>query len=101
MMHFLKRYQSFVIGAALVLAAFVAFSIFFRPAETPALTATSVSQAQNPVDQQMIALLLTLHSITLDNSLFDNPTFMSLKDFGRELVPEPVGRENPFAPLTP
>jgi hypothetical protein len=101
MMNFIKRYQSLLGIVAILIAAFVIYSVFFaHPAPAP-LSKISVATTQDPVDQQLIALLLTLHSITLDSSLFDNPKFTGLRDFGRDLVPEPVGRKNPFAPLTP
>jgi len=37
-----------------------------------------------------------MRSIRLDSSIFENPAFASLRDFGREIIPEPVGRTNPF-----
>jgi hypothetical protein len=101
MMHFLKQYQAVIGLVAVVAAAFIAYTIFFAHPAEPALTQTSVATSQDAVDQQLIALLLTLHGIKLDASLFDNPKFKSLKDYGKELVPEPVGRPNPFAPLSP
>lgn len=101
MMTFFKRYQALIGIVAIIIAAFIAYSIFFARPATPALTTSSVSEATDPADQQLIALLLTLHSITLDTKLFDDARFTNLKDFGRELVQEPVGRPNPFAPLTP
>jgi hypothetical protein len=99
MMHFLKQYQAVIAIVAVIVAAFVAYSIFFKHVETPVLTETTISETQNPVDQQLIALLLTLHGIKLDAALFDDDRFKSLRDFGQELVPEPVGRPNPFEPL--
>lgn len=99
MMHLIKQYQAVIAIVAVIAAAFIAYSIFFTHAETPVLTESSVAEAQNQVDQQLIALLLTLHGIELDASLFDDDRFKSLRDFGQELVPEPVGRPNPFEPL--
>ena len=57
--------------------------------------ATPASQA----DKDLVTTLLQLRSVTLDGTIFSDPVFKSLKDFGSEIVPEPVGRENPFAPL--
>ena len=47
----------------------------------------------------LIALLLELKSIKLDTAILQNPTFLTLQDFSVTLIPEPVGRVNPFAPL--
>lgn len=61
------------------------------------------STAQSPraqVDQDIIRLLLDMQSIKLDGSVFTTPAFVLLRDFGRDIIPEPVGRQNPFAPVT-
>ncbi|MDP3646433.1 MAG: hypothetical protein Q8R25_05080 [bacterium] len=52
-------------------------------------------------DQELVATLLALRTVTLSGSIFTDPVFMSLQDFGVEIISEPVGRENPFAPLAP
>jgi hypothetical protein len=51
------------------------------------------------VDQEVVTTLLALHAVTLSAPIFDQPAFAILKDFGTEIVPEPIGRPNPFAPL--
>lgn len=101
MMHFIKQYQAAIGIVAVIIAAFIAYSIYFARPEVPALTESSVVEAQSLVNQELIALLLTLRGIKLDPSLFDDVRFKSLKDFGQDLVSEPVGRPNPFAPLIP
>ena len=50
-------------------------------------------------DQGLVATLLTLRAVTLSGTIFSDPVFMSLQDFGKDIVSEPVGRPNPFAPL--
>lgn len=50
-------------------------------------------------DQELVATLLELRAVSLNGTIFSDPIFLSLKDFGKEIVPEPVGRPNPFAPL--
>lgn len=49
--------------------------------------------------QKIFSLLDELNSVKLDVGFFEGKFFRSLIDFSVELVPEPVGRENPFAPL--
>ncbi len=44
-------------------------------------------------------ILASLRIITLDNSIFSDPAFISLIDFGVVIPEEPVGRRNPFAPV--
>lgn len=48
---------------------------------------------------EMLALLASMRTIRLDESLFSDPKFQSLQDFSVSLNPEPKGRPNPFAPL--
>jgi hypothetical protein len=59
--------------------------------------ATSEARA---AQQQLISLLRDLRAIKLDLSVFEDPRFRSLTDFTPVIEPEPVGRENPFAPTT-
>lgn len=57
--------------------------------------------ATNNGDQELVTTLLTLRAVTLNGTIFSDPVFQSLQDFGVEITPEPVGRLNPFAPLAP
>lgn len=50
-------------------------------------------------DRELVESLLTLRAITLTGTIFSDPAFQSLRDWGTPIVPEPVGRDNPFAPL--
>jgi hypothetical protein len=94
----MKRYQNLIIIGLIIIAAFFAYSFFFAAKPEAALSSTAPT-ASNSVDQDLITLLLQLRAIKLDNSIFTNPVFTSLQDFSQALVPEAVGRTNPFAPL--
>ncbi len=65
----------------------------------PVLVTEDLSAPSSQVERDLVATLLQLRSVSLDGTILGDPTFQSLKDFGSEIVPEPVGRENPFAPL--
>lgn len=96
---FLKRYKNILIAAIIIIAAFVAYSLFFTGGEDATLVAEEVDAAEQVVEQELIGLLLELRSIRLNTSLFSDERFQSLKDFSQDVVQEPVGRVNPFAPL--
>lgn len=49
--------------------------------------------------ERIFNLLDQLKTIKLDTGFFENKFFNSLVDFSVELTPEPVGRDNPFAPI--
>lgn len=97
-MNALAKYQNVILAVVIIAIAFAIYSYFFGGAEEAPLTAQNVAAAPQE-DQDLISLLLELRSITLDEDIFADPTFQSLEDFSQELVPEPVGRPNPFAPL--
>lgn len=99
MMNLFKKYQNVITIGLVILAAFIAYSLFFKPDTGNPLTAQAPSGAQSAVEQELISLLLELRSITLDTSIFDDGRFRSFQDFSQEIVAEPVGRTNPFAPL--
>lgn len=62
-----------------------------------ALTAEVVTQSAE--ERAVLDSLLQLRSIQLTGTIFSDQSFMSLRDFRTEIVSEPVGRRNPFAPL--
>ncbi len=72
--------------------------------EAPPLLATTSPEGetvqQQNTDQEIIGTLLALRAVTLTGSIFNDASFRSLQDFGTTLVPEPIGRQNPFAPLS-
>ena len=94
----LKKYQNIIIIAVVVIVGFALYTVFSPGKATPILSEQVIAE-NSPVDQDLISLLLELKGITLDESLFSESAFVSLQDFSKELVPEAVGRPNPFAPL--
>jgi hypothetical protein len=54
----------------------------------------------SPVSRELLLTLSALRVVTLDESLFADPSFRSLVDFGVEIPLQPVGRRNPFAPFS-
>jgi len=96
-MDFLKKNKMAVGGVAVVLLlAYVYFSYFAR-GSSASLTA---SDAGTPLSSDILVTLQSIHSIKLDNSIFTDPVFVSLTDFGVTIPPENVGRRNPFAPVS-
>jgi len=85
-----------LVVAGIVIAGVVWYS-FMRAPSTSLLQTQDVGT--NPVDGDVVTILLQLRSVSLSGTIFSDPAFMSLQDFGSEIMPEPVGRANPFAPL--
>ncbi len=50
-------------------------------------------------DPDVLKLLLDMRAIKLDGRLFKSPAFRALQDTGKQILKEPQGRVNPFAPV--
>lgn len=97
-MDFLKQNKIAVGGGlVLVVAVLVYFTYFSGPSSNPTLTTTDTGAV---VSQNLLVMLKNLHTITLDDSLFSDPAFQSLTNFGVIIPEQPVGRRNPFLPLS-
>ncbi len=97
-MNLFSRYQSVFIALGLIAVLYVGYEFFLAPSDEPALSVSAV-QGTNASDQELVSLLLELKAITLTDAIFSDEVFQSLQDFSKDLVSEPVGRPNPFAPL--
>jgi hypothetical protein len=53
----------------------------------------------NTNGEEMLIALNKLRAISFDQTLFSDPVFLSLVDFGTDIAPKPIGRPNPFAPI--
>jgi len=58
-------------------------------------TTTGISSASGA---QALALLNRLSGINLDGKVFNTAAFKSLQDFSVVILPQPVGRDNPYLP---
>jgi hypothetical protein len=87
----------FALGlAALLLLGYVAF---LRDSESVTSESGAASQEVERETQKLLAKTQLLNSFEIDGSFFSDQKFLSLVDNRIELIPETVGRENPFAPL--
>lgn len=96
MMQFIKQNLLAIGGAALVAVALFVYWTYFGSSSAPLLSQTN---AASPVSKQLLLTLSNLHTLKLDQSVFTDPTFVSLNDFGVQIPPQSVGRGDPFAPL--
>ena len=85
-------------GVGMILILGAAWYVLTGTATPPPLLQTD---QPNDDSQEIVATLLKLRAVTLNGTIFQDPVFMSLQDFGVEIRPEPVGRPNPFLPLSP
>ena len=80
-----------------LLIVFLFYSLSNRRPDSGEITTLPISPLDGKLGRELLAALAKLKSTKFDKSIFDDPVFNSLKDFGVEIVPEPIGRRNPFA----
>lgn len=96
-MQFFKQ-NKLLIGVAIVgLLGALYYFVFMGSTAAPVFTETEVSD-DTGVTQELLVTLSNLRSVELNGSIFTDPVFMSLTDFGVVIPQEPVGRRNPFMP---
>jgi len=89
-----------VIGAILIaIAGAVYFYISRDQSSDELLTSQDSGAVTGTVDSDLLAALKELRKLHLDDSIFSDPAWLSLHDFGKVLVPQQAFRPNPFAPL--
>jgi hypothetical protein len=103
MMEIFSKYKNIVLVVVIAVVVFSAYSFFFGgdvSVSDSMLSSDAIGDKQSAiVGKEFLTTLLELRSLKLDESLFSDRAFTSLKDFSQELSPQPSGRPNPFAPI--
>lgn len=87
------------IGVTVVVAVAAALVFSFSGNDGAVLESTQESGLGSPVSRELLVVLGDLRTVTLTDTLFADPAFENLVDFGVAIPLQPVGRRNPFAPL--
>ena len=95
-MQFLKDNKTYII---LVLLAVVGIWFYMAYFSKPSSSPTLSEQTLSPLSQDILTTLASLNTIKLDNTIFTDPLFTSLTDYGVPISPQNAGRRNPFAPI--
>jgi len=85
---------------------FVAFKLFVQEKEADVektsealISNSSLTVELTAPTKEAAITLIKLKSIKIDRGLFSSSIFNSLKDFRVIVLPEDIGRNNPFAPV--
>lgn len=97
-MGFLQNKVVLLILGGVVIAGVVWYSFLRDRSVQPTLQSDNLTEATE-ADSDIVSTLLELRAVSLSGTIFSDPAFLHLQDFGQGIVPEPVGRPNPFAPL--
>ena len=97
-MDFLFKHKIVVGVIVLVLTGFAWYMLAGSSGSGEAVLVSENVHEIPPEAQELLNSLETLKSVDLGGSIFQNPSFHWLKDFSTPIIPEPLGRTNPFAP---
>ena len=95
----LSKNLLFALGLSLIL--WLGYTVFLKDDGAVVSSQKSIASSEATLEaQNFLAKLRRLQEIDLDGSLFNDSSFASLVNFRQDLVEEPTGRENPFAPVS-
>lgn len=93
----------FAIIGIIIAGGLLAYNFFFKGQGGPVgslLISEKADIAGASADVTGLLLVLkSLQNLSLDTSIFEDPTYRSLKDYSVILEVVPQGKENPFKPL--
>jgi len=92
--------KNLLIALGLAVALWLGYQ-FFMSQEEAALVSEGdfVATEASRNTQEFLLRLQQLRDLEFDQSLFSDGRFRSLVDYRKDIVEEPVGRANPFAPV--
>ncbi len=96
-----EKYKKIIIVIILLGIGLVAY-LLLKPDPT-AEKSISISDSIEETEllsQEVLRAISQIKSLKLDRSIFDDPVLKSLDDKSEEIKDQPVGRNNPFAPLS-
>jgi hypothetical protein len=90
----LKNKRTAILAIVMLGLLVYAYKTMFAPAD-------DVSSADNTIATQRVEMIMNqINGINFDTSVMQEPSFKSLKSIETPLISLPVGRSNPFAPVS-
>ncbi|MBI5139271.1 hypothetical protein HZA26_01530 [Candidatus Nomurabacteria bacterium] len=106
-----SKIKNIILFSGIALALILVYAYFIKgdAGDEPLLSTTNnfpentLTPETNPIvttSQDFLTLLLSIKGIKLDDKIFSDPAFLSLRDSSIILTPDGnEGRPNPFAPI--
>jgi len=94
------KYKNIIIVGVIIALALIAYS-FLKPDPTAEslLATTQRADSAQVLGDEITSAISQINSLKLDRSVFDDPIVKKLIDHSKPIISEPVGRQNPFAPI--
>jgi hypothetical protein len=97
MMQFINDNKYYIGLIVIILVGLWAYMTYYQGPSSDA--SLSSDDTGSPLSQDVLVTLSHVKAITLDPSIFSDPVYQSLNDFGVTIPLQPIGRRNPFAPV--
>ena len=98
-MDILKENKVILVIVVIIIALLAFYGMSGGGSSSALLSAKSPATDTSVNDRELLQLLTDMRNIHLEGHIFESTAYTSLQDFGRSIIPEPVGRQDPFAPL--
>lgn len=95
----LTSIKKLILPFIVIIGAFVLYTIFIKKEESTSLLKTEMPTSGDVLGTEIIKAINQISALELDREVFEDPIFRTLVDRSEVLRPEPVGRNNPFAPI--
>lgn len=100
----MSRKNKVILIILLVILAFFGYRFMFKKGASSGKSDLAVdsgtgASGQSAIGRDLIVTISKLKSLNLDDALFKDPIFNNLSDFSVPLIPQEVGRSNPFSPI--
>lgn len=102
-MNFISKYKKIILATIVIMVLFFAYNFFFGgKQEGDELISGTINQrtAADVVGAEIIQALNQIESLKLDRTIFEDPVYRSLIDRSEPIPSEPVGKTNPFDPIS-
>ncbi len=96
----INKYKNIIIIAVIIGIGLIAYS-FLKPDPTAEslLETTQRQDSAQVLGDEITTAINQINSLKLDRAVLDDPIVKNLIDHSKPIIPEPVGRANPFAPI--
>ena len=99
-----KNNKVMLLVLLIIITAFFGYRYMFKKDSSSgssdlAVDSSAGTSEQAIIGKDLMVAISKLKSLTLDDTFFQDPTFVSLNDFSVPIADQDVGRGNPFSPI--